>query len=131
MKSGKIDRYEKLENIGEGTYGVVYKARDTQTGEIYALKKIKLETEQEGIPSTAIREIALLKELQHPNIVRLVNVLHTDKKLTLVFEYLDQDLKKLLDTSVQGFTDIQIKVSLPSVSSFHLVLLVVIISGYC
>jgi cyclin-dependent kinase len=59
------------------------------TGEIYALKKIKLETEQEGIPSTAIREIALLKELQHPNIVRLVNVLHTDKKLTLVFEYLD------------------------------------------
>lgn len=63
MKSGKIDRYEKLENIGEGTYGVVYKARDTQTGEIYALKKIKLETEQEGIPSTAIREIALLKEL--------------------------------------------------------------------
>jgi len=87
--SAKIDRYEKLENIGEGTYGVVYKARDTQTGEIYALKKIKLETEQEGIPSTAIREIALLKELQHPNIVRLVNVLHTDKKLTLVFEYLD------------------------------------------
>ena len=109
--TNKIDRYEKLENIGEGTYGVVYKARDTQTGEIYALKKIKLETEQEGIPSTAIREIALLKELQHPNIVRLVNVLHTDKKLTLVFEYLDQDLKKLLDTSVQGFTDIQVKVS--------------------
>ena len=89
MVSKKIDRYEKLEVVGEGTYGVVYKARDTQTGEIYALKKIKLETEQEGIPSTAIREIALLKELQHPNIVRLVNVLHTDKKLTLVFEYLD------------------------------------------
>ena len=43
--TNKIDRYEKLENIGEGTYGVVYKARDTQTGEIYALKKIKLETE--------------------------------------------------------------------------------------
>ena len=89
MVSKKIDRYEKLEVVGEGTYGVVYKAKDTQTGEIVALKKIKLETEQEGIPSTAIREIALLKELQHPNIVKLVNVLHTDKKLTLVFEYLD------------------------------------------
>ena len=99
MVSKKIDRYEKLEMVGEGTYGVVYKARDTVSGEIYALKKIKLETEQEGIPSTAIREIALLKELQHPNIVRLVNVLHTDKKLTLVFEYLDQDLKKLIDTT--------------------------------
>ena len=95
---GRIDKYEKLERIGEGTYGVVYKARDLDTGHIYALKKIRLESEDEGIPSTAIREIALLKELQHTNIVRLVNVLHTDKKLTLVFEYLDQDLKKLLDT---------------------------------
>lgn len=97
MKS-KIDRYEKIEMIGEGTYGVVYKAKDIKTGEIYALKKIRLESEDEGIPSTAIREIALLKELQHPNIVRLVNVLHTDIKLTLVFEFLDQDLKRLLDT---------------------------------
>jgi len=95
---GRIDKYEKLERIGEGTYGVVYKARDVDTNEIRALKKIRLESEDEGIPSTAIREIALLKELQHPNIVRLVNVLHTDKKLTLVFEFLDGDLKKLLDT---------------------------------
>ena len=83
--------------VSSGTYGVVYKAKDRITNEIIALKKIRLEAEDEGIPSTAIREIALLKELQHPNIVRLVNVLHTDKKLTLVFEYLDQDLKKLLD----------------------------------
>lgn len=114
MKS-KIDKYEKLEMIGEGTYGVVYKAKDTDTGEIYALKKIRLESEDEGIPSTAIREIALLKELQHPNIVRLVNVLHTDRKLTLVFEYLDQDLKRLLDTcGPQGLDSDQIKVSLLS-----------------
>jgi cyclin-dependent kinase len=111
MKS-KIDKYEKLEMIGEGTYGVVYKAKDIETGEIYALKKIRLESEDEGIPSTAIREIALLKELQHPNIVRLVNVLHTDKKLTLVFEYLDQDLKRLLDTcGPQGLPDSTIRVS--------------------
>ena len=107
----KIDKYEKIEVIGEGTYGIVYKARDTDTGEIYALKKIRLESEDEGIPSTAIREIALLKELQHPNIVRLVNVLHTDRKLTLVFEFLDQDLKKLLDTLSQPLDDLSIKVS--------------------
>ena len=49
---------------------VVYKSRDLVTGEIIALKKIRLEAEDEGIPSTAIREISLLKELQHPNIVR-------------------------------------------------------------
>ena len=84
-----------MEKIGEGTYGVVYKAKDRVTGEIIALKKIRLEAEDEGIPSTAIREISLLKELQHPNIVRLYDVVHTERKLTLVFEFLDQDLKKV------------------------------------
>jgi len=97
-----MDRYQKLEKIGEGTYGVVYKAKDRVTGEIIALKKIRLEAEDEGIPSTAIREISLLKELQHPNIVRLYDVVHTERKLTLVFEYLDQDLKKYLDVSDGG-----------------------------
>jgi len=91
------DRFQKLNKIGEGTYGVVYKAKDKLTGDILALKKIRLEAEDEGIPSTAIREIALLKQLQHPNIVRLYDVVHTEKRLTLVFEFLDQDLKKYLD----------------------------------
>jgi cyclin-dependent kinase len=91
-----MEQYERLEKVGEGTYGIVYKAQDA-AGDIYALKTIRLENEEEGIPSTAIREIALLKELQHPNIVRLCDVIHTERKLTLVFEFLDQDLKKLLD----------------------------------
>ena len=63
-------QYEKVEKIGEGTYGVVYKARDRTTNETIALKKIRLEQEDEGVPSTAIREISLLKEMQHGNIVR-------------------------------------------------------------
>lgn len=74
----------------------MYEARDIETDQIFALKKIRLESEDEGIPSTAIREIALLKELVHPNIVSLVNVLHTDKKLTLVFEFLDCDLSQFM-----------------------------------
>lgn len=68
-------QYERLDRVGEGTYGVVYKARDTRTGMIVALKKIRLEQEEEGVPSTAIREIALLKELNHPNVVRCVGLL--------------------------------------------------------
>lgn len=63
-------QYEKVEKIGEGTYGVVYRARDRNTGMTIALKKIRLEQEEEGVPSTAIREISLLKELQHNNVVR-------------------------------------------------------------
>ena len=65
-------QYEKGERVGEGTYGVVYKGKDKLTGEIRALKKIRLEQEEEGVPSTAIREISLLKELNHVNVVRCV-----------------------------------------------------------
>ncbi|CAL5359181.1 unnamed protein product [Camellia sinensis] len=95
---GKMDQYEKVEKIGEGTYGVVYKARDRVTNETIALKKIRLEQEDEGVPSTAIREISLLKEMQHGNIVRLQDVVHSEKRLYLVFEYLDLDLKKHMDS---------------------------------
>ncbi|KAL8108049.1 hypothetical protein AgCh_024472 [Apium graveolens] len=58
-------KYEKVEKIGEGTYGVVYKARDRVTNETIALKKIRIEQEDAGVPSTIIREISLLKEMQH------------------------------------------------------------------
>ena len=65
-----LNNYMKTDKLGEGTYGVVYKAKHTVTGEIVALKKIRLEGEDEGVPGTALREVSLLKELQHPNIVR-------------------------------------------------------------
>jgi hypothetical protein len=69
-----LKRYTKDERkLGRGAYGVVYKARNRVSGELVALKKIRLEAEDEGIPSTAIREISILKELQHPNIVRCVS----------------------------------------------------------
>ncbi|RHZ85451.1 hypothetical protein Glove_65g83 [Diversispora epigaea] len=93
-----MDKYQKIEKLGEGTYGIVYKAQNRDTNEVVALKRIRLDNEEEGVPCTAIREISLLKELKHANIVRLYDVLHTEKKLTLVFEYLDSDLKKFLDT---------------------------------
>ncbi len=66
-----LQRYLKIEKpVGEGTYGVVYKAKDKTNGEFVALKKIRLEVEDEGVPSTALREISLLRELDHPNIVK-------------------------------------------------------------
>jgi serine/threonine protein kinase len=65
-----MEKYMLFEKVGEGTYGTVYKATVKGSNDLVALKKIKLEAEDEGVPSTAIREISLLKELDHPNIVR-------------------------------------------------------------
>jgi len=95
-----MEDFVKIEKIGEGTYGVVFKGKNKKTGEIVAMKKIRLDSEDEGVPSTAIREISLLKELQHPNIVGLMDVLMQEAKLYLVFEFLTMDLKKYMDTAI-------------------------------
>ncbi|KXT17195.1 hypothetical protein AC579_344 [Pseudocercospora musae] len=95
-----MENYQKMEKVGEGTYGVVYKARDLTTPDhrIVALKKIRLEAEDEGVPSTAIREISLMKEMQDPAVLRLLNIVHADgHKLYLVFEFMDLDLKKYME----------------------------------
>ncbi|KAF9155247.1 Cyclin-dependent kinase 3 [Linnemannia schmuckeri] len=94
--------YQKLEKIGEGTYGVVYKATHRPTGRVVAMKKIRLENEDEGVPSTAIREISLLKELKHNHVVQLLDVVHEESKLFLVFEFLELDLKKYMDTHTKA-----------------------------
>lgn len=92
----QLEKYVKLDKLGEGTYGLVYKARNSETGEIVALKKIKLEKEDDGVPSTAIREISLLKGIKHPNVVELKEVIYQDDNLYLIFEYCEFDLKKYM-----------------------------------
>lgn len=79
-----------------------YRSRNKETGEIVALKKIRLEAEDEGVPSTAIREISLLKEMKDDNVVRLFDICHSDTKLYLVFEFLDMDLKRYMDKVGDG-----------------------------
>ncbi|KAI0063201.1 Pkinase-domain-containing protein [Artomyces pyxidatus] len=95
-----MSNYIQLEKLGEGTYATVYKGRSRTTNEIVALKEIHLDAE-EGTPSTAIREISLMKELKHVNILRLHDVIHSETKLTLVFEYCESDLKKYMDAHGQ------------------------------
>lgn len=104
-----MEKYQKTEKLGEGTYGTVYKAKIKGKPDYVAMKKIKVEAEDEGVPSTAIREISLLKELNHPTIVRLLEVIHAEAKLYLVFEFLDQDLKKFMDSQPDGIDHMLIK----------------------
>ncbi|XP_065439161.1 cyclin-dependent kinase 6 isoform X2 [Chrysemys picta bellii] len=99
-------QYECVAEIGEGAYGKVFKARDLKHGgRFVALKRVRVQTSEEGMPLSTIREVAVLRHLEtfeHPNVVRLFDVCtvsRTDRetKLTLVFEHVDQDLTTYLD----------------------------------
>ena len=74
-----IGSFERLEQIGEGVYGQVYKARDTRDGSLVALKKIKMDIDKEGFPITAMREIKLLLALRHRNIVDLREIVTSSR----------------------------------------------------
>jgi serine/threonine protein kinase len=96
-------RFAPKEKLGQGTYGVVFRCDDLQTGQSVAMKKIVEQRSEEGVPAIAIREISLLREVQHPNVVALHHVIPREKELLLIFEYVDQDLKKLLDSRLTPF----------------------------
>uniref|UniRef100_A0A9J7YK35 Cyclin-dependent kinase 4 n=1 Tax=Cyprinus carpio carpio TaxID=630221 RepID=A0A9J7YK35_CYPCA len=105
MEQESVVQYEPVAEIGGGAYGTVYKARDRDSGQFVALKSVRVQTNQDGLPLSTVREVALLKRLEqfdHPNIVRLMDVcatLRTDQetKVTLVFEHVDQDLRTYLE----------------------------------
>ncbi|KAH7962758.1 hypothetical protein HPB52_017819 [Rhipicephalus sanguineus] len=113
-----VDVFDIVCQIGEGTYGQVYKAKDKDTGELVALKKVRLENEKEGFPITAVREIKILRQLNHPSIVNLKEIV-TDKQdaldfkkdkgaFYLVFEYMDHDLMGLLESGLVDFNELHV-----------------------
>ncbi|RHZ87256.1 hypothetical protein Glove_38g36 [Diversispora epigaea] len=87
--------YEKLEQIGEGAYGTVFKAKSRENGEIVALKHIRMEMEQ-GFPTSAIREIRILQKLNHEHIVRLKEIMTYKEDVFMVFEYMRCDLTRII-----------------------------------
>jgi len=119
MSINWCDKYEGITKIAEGSYGVVYRAIDLASGEKVAIKKIRVHCIQQGIPSSAIREIFLLKRLYHPNIVRMHDVVTTATDIALVFEFIDLDLKKYMKNRVSEPVDQKIKAisgSIPQLS---------------
>ncbi|CAI9574128.1 unnamed protein product [Staurois parvus] len=114
-----VDKFDIIGIIGEGTYGQVYKAKDKDTGELVALKKVRLDNEKEGFPITAIREIKILRQLIHRSVVNMKEIV-TDKQdaldfkkdkgaFYLVFEYMDHDLMGLLESGLVQFSEDHIK----------------------
>eukprot|EP00397_Hematodinium_sp_SG-2012_P006349 GEMP01006379.1.p1 GENE.GEMP01006379.1~~GEMP01006379.1.p1 ORF type:complete len:339 (+),score=49.84 GEMP01006379.1:103-1119(+) len=97
-------RYDRVSTdvIGAGTYGEVYKVRCRKTGKIFALKRMKLMDAEDGVPSTAIREVSILKELPHKNIVKLHDIFCAPNKMSLIFELIDFDLKKFMKSNHVG-----------------------------
>jgi cyclin-dependent kinase 10 len=106
-----VTEFEKLNRIGEGTYGIVYRARDIKDGQIVALKKVRMERENDGMPISSIREISILFDLKHENIVELKTVAVGQQldSLFLVMSYCHYDLASLLDHMAKPFTEDQIK----------------------
>jgi len=106
-----IDNFQYLNKIEEGSYGIVFKAQNTQTGEIVAIKKVKLEKEKEGFPITSLREINSMISFDHPNIVRIKEVVYgyTLDRIFVVMEYMDHELKSLLEDRRFAITQGNIK----------------------
>ncbi|KAJ3246087.1 Cyclin-dependent kinase-like 3 [Chytriomyces hyalinus] len=100
-----MDCYEKISPIGEGTYGMVMKCRHKESGLIVAIKKFKESEDDLQIRKTALREVRMLKQLKHDNIVNLIEVFRRKGKLYLVFEHVDHTILEDLDKNPYGLSD--------------------------
>ncbi|CBZ33079.1 protein kinase, putative [Leishmania donovani] len=98
-------RYKHVVKLGEGTYGSVYKGTEIQTGKVVAFKRMVVTSDDEGVPGAAIREICLLKELRHDNVVDLFEVLFEPPKITMIFELCDCDLKRFMESRPKRLLD--------------------------
>lgn len=93
------NRFKVEQKLGEGTYGTVYKCLDVLKNEVVAVKKIKFHYKNEGIPATSIREIGILRALNHPNLVNLKDICQIEDEedsLYLSFQMMDMDLSRLI-----------------------------------
>ncbi|KAI8715596.1 Protein kinase domain-containing protein [Fusarium sp. LHS14.1] len=133
-KCRSVENYEKLNDIEEGTYGWVARATDKATGKVVALKRLKLDpADRNGLPVTGLREIQILKDCQHRNIVSMVEVVVGDdvsrpdkyapsptietsqltnsprSSLFLVLEFVEHDLKSILEDMPEPFLSSEVK----------------------
>ena len=106
-----VDEFECLNRIEEGTYGVVYRARDKKSDEVVALKRLKMEREKEGFPITSLREVSTLLKSQHENIVRVREIVvgHNMDKIYMVMDFVEHDLRTLMENMSEPFAIGEVK----------------------
>ncbi|KAM4025096.1 cyclin-dependent kinase-like 4 isoform 2-T4 [Anomaloglossus baeobatrachus] len=104
-----MEKYEKLAKIGEGSYGVVFKCRNKETGQVVAIKKFVESEDDPVIKKIALREIRMLKQLKHSNLVNLLEVFRRKRKLHLVFEYCDHTVLNELEKHPNGVPEMMTK----------------------
>ena len=104
-----MENYCFLGRVGEGAHGIVFKAKQVQSGEIVALKKVPLRRLEDGVPNTALREIKALQQIEHQNVVKLYDVFPHGTGFVLVFEYMLSDLSEVLRNYDRPLTESQIK----------------------
>ncbi|KAL7411870.1 putative cell division cycle 2 [Mrakia frigida] len=111
MSCRSVYEYERLNHIEEGSYGVVFRAREKATGEIVALKKLKLEEEKNGFPITSLREVMALMVCRHENVVgvREIVVGDTLTQVFIVMDFIEHDLKSLLSLMPTPFLQSEVK----------------------
>ncbi|KDQ18931.1 hypothetical protein BOTBODRAFT_28411 [Botryobasidium botryosum FD-172 SS1] len=104
-----MKRWSKDAKIGEGTYAVVYRGRQSSTGRQVAIKKIKVGQFKDGLDMSAVREVKYLRELKHPNVIELLDVFSSKQNLNLVLEFLESDLEAVIKDRSNVFKPADIK----------------------
>ncbi|KAK9474035.1 kinase-like domain-containing protein, partial [Dipodascopsis tothii] len=106
-----VEHYDRLNEIEEGSYGVVFRARDTQTGDVVAVKKLKFDRAQRGFPITSLREIATLKAIRHDHVVALREIVvgHSPSQIYIVMDFVEHDLKTLMGDMREPFLQSEVK----------------------
>lgn len=105
MEKVKDWKYKMIELIGDGGFSQVYKCRDIKNDRDVAIKLVSVLSEFEGVDCFTVREVSLLKEMDHVNIVKLLDIKSSGTDLYIVFEHLDTDLNKLITNNPQSFQD--------------------------